>query len=264
MSIFRKRKVALALGGGAARGLANLGVLKVFEEERIPIDLVVGTSIGGLIGAAYCLGVPIGVMEKSALNFKLGKLVDLGLSNTAITKGKKLARIVAEFTDKKTFADARIPFAITATDIETGDELVYTKGNLQDIVRASCSWPGIFPPVKIYGRKLADGGIRNSIPVKMARRLGATTVIAVDIGFCVRKGEIKNLIQMFIQSIQIMGEELDEYQSMQADIIIKPKLTNIDQLAFNRAKEAIREGEAAARKSINAIRKKVGRVLWKR
>ena len=171
-----------------------------------------------------------------------------------------------KFTDKKDFKDANIPIAITTTDIETGEELVHTKGPLQKLIKASCSWPGIFPPVVIEGRKLGDGGIRNSIPVKAAKRLGATHVIAVDIGFCVKRGKIDNLFQMFMQSIQILGEELDSYQSMQADVVIKPKLHNIDQFAFQHGKEAVQDGEKAARKAIPQIKRKLklNFNLWKR
>jgi len=265
MGLFKKQKVALALGGGAARGFANIGVLKVLEREKVPLDLLVGSSIGGLMAAAYSLGTSIEQLEAVALEFSNDKLVDFSISKTAILKGEKLQSIIKDFTDDKGFEDAKIPIAITTTDIETGEELMHTKGDLQRILQASCSWPGIFPPVMIDGRKLTDGGIRNSIPVKMAIELGATKVIAVDIGFCVKKGEIDNLFQMFIQSVQILGEELDRYQSMQADVIIRPKLTGIDQVAFDRAKDVIRDGEEAAENAIHTIRKKLGlkRGLWR-
>ncbi|UCD55444.1 MAG: patatin-like phospholipase family protein [Candidatus Omnitrophota bacterium] len=265
MAMFKKRKIALALGGGAARGIANIGALKVLERERIPIDLIIGSSIGGLIGASYALGVPTYRMEEAALKFSVDELTDFAISKNSLVKGEKLKKIIEEFTDKKGFKDARIPFAITTTDIETGEELVYTKGPLQKIIQASCSWPGIFPPVIIEGRKLGDGGIRNSIPVKMAKPLGATHVIAVEIGFCVKSGKIDNLFQMFMQSIQILGEELDSYQSMQADVIIKPKLHNLDQFAFDRAKEAVQDGEQAAKKAIPEIKRKLklNFNLWK-
>ncbi|MGB2705902.1 MAG: patatin-like phospholipase family protein, partial [Candidatus Omnitrophota bacterium] len=156
--------------------------------------------------------------------------------------------------------------AITTTDIETGEELVYTKGDLQQIIKASCSWPGIFPPVIIAGRKLTDGGIRNSIPAKMARQLGATVVIAVDVGFCVKAGKLENLFQLFIQSIQIMGRELDSYQSMEADVTIKPKLHDIDQFAFDQARRTISDGEDATMAVIPKIKKLLGLNigLWKR
>ncbi|MFH1381062.1 MAG: patatin-like phospholipase family protein [Candidatus Omnitrophota bacterium] len=267
MGLFEKEeKIALALGGGAARGLANIGVLKVLKKEKIPVDLLIGSSIGGLIAAAYALGVPIADIEKSALKFTFKKIADFHLSNKSIFRGRKLEAIVEEFIGNKNFADTWIPLAITTTDIETGEELVHTRGNLQKIIRASCSWPGIFPPVTIKGRKLADGGIRNSIPVKMAKHLGAKKIIAVAIGFAVKKGRVDNLFQMFIQSIQILGEELDTYQSMQADVIIKPKLHDIDQFGFHHAKRAIKDGEEAAKKAIPEIRKKLklGRGLWRR
>jgi len=266
MSIFKKQKIVLVLGGGAARGIANIGVLRVLEKERVPVDLIVGSSIGGLIGAAYCMGTPIYKMEKAALSFTWNKLADFAISRQAILKGKRLEKVIHEFTDRKGFQDARIPLAIMTTDIETGEELVHTKGNLQKTILASCSWPGIFPPVTIKGRKLVDGGIKNSIPVKMAKRLGATKIIAVDIGFCVKKGKIDNLFQYFIQSIQILGEELDSYQSTQADVVIKPELKNIDQFAFYRAKKAMADGEKAAKEAMPAMRKKIkfNSGLWKR
>lgn len=258
MRLLKKRKIALALGGGAARGLANIGVLKVLERERIPLDLIVGSSIGSFVGAGYGIGVPTYRMEEAALKFSVDSLTDFSLSRTSVLKGKKLEKVIREFTDGKTFEDSQIPLAITTTDIETGEELVYTRGDLQELIKASCSWPGIFPPVMIGGRKLVDGGIRNSIPSKMARRLGATVVIAVDVGFCVKTTKLENLFQLFIQSIQIMGKELDAYQSMQADVVIKPKLHNIDQFAFEQARRAISDGEDAAQAAIPQIRKILG------
>jgi len=265
MSIFKKRKIVLVLGGGSARGFANIGVLKVLEQERIPIDLIIGSSLGALTAALYSLGMPTHRMEEAAFQFTADKLTDLSISKMSLLKGKKLAKVIEELLEKKGFSDTRIPLAITTTDIETGEELVHTKGNLHKLVLASCSWPGIFPPVEIDGRKLVDGGIRNSIPVKMAKQLGATKIIAVDIGFCVKKGKIENLFQLFIQSIQILGEELDTYQSMQADVVIKPKLHNIDQLAFDKSTQAIRDGEEAAKAAIPEIRKKLNLDfgLWK-
>lgn len=257
MGLLRKRKIALALGGGSARGIANVGVLKVLERERIPIDLIVGSSIGSLIGAMYAMGIPTYKIEKTALKISTNKIADFRFSRHSLLKGEKLANIIKEYTGEKKFSDALVPLAITTTDIETGEELLHTKGDLQKILKASCSWPGIFPSVLIDGRQLTDGGIRNSIPVKMAKRLGATFVIAVDIGFCAKKGHLDNIFQLFIQSIQILGEELDTYQSKEADVIIKPKLHGIDQFAFHRAKQAIADGEEAAEKAIREIRKKL-------
>jgi NTE family protein len=265
MMFGKKHKIAVALGGGAARGFANIGVLKVLERERVPVDLIIGSSIGALGGALYGLGVPTYRMEEIAMKFTWDRLTDFSISRTALLKGKKLEKLVNDLTDHKSFSDMQIPVAITTTDIETGEEMVHTKGDLQKLIIASCSWPGIFPPVEVDGRKLVDGGIRNSIPVKMAKRMGATKIIAVDIGFCVKVGKLDNLFQMFIQSIQILGEELDNYQSMQADVIIKPRLHGIDQFAFDRASQAIRDGEEVTEKALPLIRKELGMSfgLWK-
>jgi len=260
MDLFKKQKVALVLGGGSARGFANIGVLKVLDRERIPIDIIIGSSVGALAGTLYSLGVSPFEMEEMALRFTWDKLVDLSISRMAMLKGKKLESIISELIAGKGFSDTRIPLAITTTDIETGEELAHTKGNLQKLVLASCSWPGIFPPITIDGRKLTDGGIRSSIPVKTAKKLGATKIIAVQIGFCVKKGKLDNLFQMFVQSVQILGEELDHYQSMQADVIIEPKLHNIDQFAFDRTKQSIRDGEDATEAVLKELKQKVGTV----
>jgi len=264
MALFKKSKVALALGGGSARGLANVGVLKVLEREKVPIDCIVGSSIGALIGTAHSLGVPTYRMEEFALKFSWDKLADFSISKTSLMQGKRLEKTISEIIDKKTFKDTRIPMVITTTNLETGEEEYHTKGDLQKLVQASCSWPGIFPPVIIDGKKLVDGGIRNSVPVKAAKKLGATKIIAVELGFCVRNGIVDNIFQAFIQSIQILGEELDKYQSMQADVVIKPRLKDIDQFAFHKAKEAIRDGEDATERAMPEIRKKLGINLWKR
>ena len=258
MAFFKKRKIVLALGGGAARGLANVGVIKVFEREGIPLDLVVGSSIGALIAAGYCLGIPTYRVEKTCLEFTTAKLTDLSVSRKGFLKGKKLEDLICSFIEGRTFEDTKTPLAVTTTDVETGEEVVFTKGNLEKVLLASCSWPGIFPAIEINGRKLVDGGIRNSIPVKNAHDLGATFVIAVHIGFCVKTTALDNPFQLFIQSIQILGEELDRYQTMNADVIIKPALIDLDQFGFDRAKEAITDGEKAAEEALPEIKKKLG------
>ncbi|MDD5439211.1 MAG: patatin-like phospholipase family protein [Candidatus Omnitrophica bacterium] len=254
---FKKRKIAIALGGGAARGFANIGVLKVLEREHIPIDLVIGSSMGALVGAVYSLGRPVSYLQEEAEKFSWREITDMTIPRVAMTKGEKLAKVVGKFTEGKSFDECRIPTAITATDIRTGQELLYTSGNLQKIVIASCSWPGFFPPVRIDGRLLADGGLRHSVPVKWAKDLGATFVIAVRVGFEPQNIAASNIFQLMIQSIQIMGEELDKYQSMRADVIVEPSLKGITQLDFHKAKEIIANGEKAAEKVIDIIKRKL-------
>ncbi len=261
MRLFRKRKTVLVLGGGAARGLSNLGVLKVMERhfgrDNMPFDMMVGTSIGSLIGAAYCAGTPIDELEEEAVKFGWPTLLDLGFHPTGFIKGDKLENIITEMIRNKGFDDLRIPFAVTTTDIETGQELVHTSGDLIRLVRASCSWPGFFSSVRIDGRLLADGGLRNTIPTKAAYGFGATFVIAVNPGFAVKNQKIDNALKALLQSFQIMGDELNAYQARAADVVIKPVLKDIDQFDFDKAAFIIQQGETAAEKQVKKIKRRL-------
>lgn len=251
----KKRNVTLVLGGGSARGMAHIGVLKVLEREHVPINRIVGTSMGALIGAAYSIGVSLQTMEEKAYKFSMNRLLDPTMPKMGLLAGDKLEAVIRELIDEKGFADCRTPLAIVTTDIENGEEVVYQEGDLVRIVRASCSWPGIFNPVRIGNRLLCDGGIKNSVPTKIAKTLGSSYIIAVDAGFCVRRGKIENMIQMIVQSFQITGEELNKYQAREADVIIKVDMPGIDQAAFNKAAEMVKKGAEAAESKIGQIRK---------
>lgn len=261
MGLLRKRKIVLALGGGSARGLAHIGVLKVFERhfgrDKMPFDMIIGTSIGSLIGAAYCLGMPVNELEEKALGFNWPTMVDPGLYATGLIKGDKLERVISNIIGEKGFREMKIPFALTTTDIETGEELVHTSGDLVKLIRASCSWPGVFNAVELDGRLLVDGGVRNSIPTKAAYALGATFVVAVNPGFAVRHQRIKHVMEAIIQFIQIMGEELNSYQAKVSDIAIKPELHDVDQFGFDKARIIIDSGEVAAEKEIGKLKRKL-------
>jgi len=256
LSLFRKKKVALVLGGGSARGIAHIGVMRVLQEARIPIDYVVGTSIGAMVGAAYCVGVSVESMDKKARAFSWEKLFDPVFPKIGLIEGNKLEQVIQDIIENKEFSDARIPLAIVTTDIEKNEEIYFTSGDLKKLVRASCSWPGVFNPVVIDNRLLVDGGVKNSVPTKIAQALWPDAfIIAVDVGFCVKKGKIDNILQIMLQTFQIMGEELNGYQASSADIVIRPDLAEIDQISFNRANELIEQGAEAARQSISRIKK---------
>lgn len=261
MNLFRKHKTILVLGGGGARGLSNIGVLKVLErhigKDNMPFDMIIGTSIGSLIGAAYCLGIEPVELERMAGEFNWHNIVDIAFHSTGLVKGERFEGIISEMIRGKSFADMRTPFALTTTDLDTGEEFVHTSGDLVKLIRASCSWPGIFSAVEINGRHLVDGGVRNSIPTKAAKKFGATFILAVNPGFAVMKMKVKNAIKSLIQSVQIMGEELNFYQSGNADIVIKPELGGLDQFDFDKAEVIIREGEIAAEEKIKEIRQKL-------
>jgi len=177
-----RRKIGLALGSGAARGLSHIGVLKVIAETGVGIDAVAGTSIGAFIGALYAAGVPLPQMEEVARNVdwkQLAKLLDPALPTSSLIDGKKVARFMAELLPVRTFEELQIPLAVVATDIETGEMLVIKKGNLLPALQAAISFPGIFPPVRFGDRFLVDGGLCNPVPVDVVRELGADLVIGV-------------------------------------------------------------------------------------
>jgi len=197
-------------------------------------------------------------MEEMAAAFTWNRLLDPVMPKMALLAGDKLENIIHELTDSKTFRDCKIPLSIVTTDIETGEEVVLKSGDLQKAIRASCSWPGIFRPVKIDGRFLVDGGVKNSVPTKFALDGKTDYVIAIDVGFCVRHGKIVNIMQMILQSFQIMGHELNKWQAKEADTVIEVDLGDLDQAAFDRARDAIREGFRAAESKIHKIKKDLG------
>lgn len=246
----QERKVALVLGGGAARGFAHLGVLKVFKRENIPTDLIVGTSIGSLIGAIYALDLPLEEAIHRALRMSWKAVVDVTISKMSLAEGRRLEDIIIESVHGKNFEDAKIPIAAVATNIENAQETVFTEGNLVQSIRASCSLSGIFNPVRIGEHLYVDGGVVNPVPVSVARRLGGRFIIAVDVGYCVRVGKVENIFQVIYQSFQIMGKEMSAYQVMAASELIQPKLGDMDQFAFHRAQEAIAAGEEAAENAL--------------
>ncbi|MDD5634108.1 MAG: patatin-like phospholipase family protein [Candidatus Omnitrophica bacterium] len=259
-NIFRKHKRILVLGGGGARGFVSVGVLKSLEKhfgKDIPFDMVIGTSMGSLIGASFCLGKDAATLEKMALEVNWPRLIDLGFNLTGLVKGERMEEIIRSTIDDKLFSEMKIPFALTTTDIETGEELVHTEGDLGKLIRASCSWPGIVSAVNIDGRLLVDGGVRNSIPTKAAKAFDATFILAVDPGFGVDNQKPKNAFKALVQSLQIMGEELNNYQCLAADVVIKPTLKDIHQFDFEKVAIIIRQGEKAADAKIAELKKKL-------
>ena len=174
--------LGLALGSGAARGLAHIGVLKVLEEENIPIKIIAGTSIGAFIGAMYSAGVPVAEMEKVALEIdwrSMARLLDPILPTSGLTDSNKLVAFMADLLPARDFADLNYAMAITATDIDTGESIIIKQGDLLEALRASLAFPGIFTPVRFGNRFLVDGGLCKPIPTDVARHLGADKVIGV-------------------------------------------------------------------------------------
>lgn len=195
-----KHRLGLALGSGAARGLAHIGVLKVLEEANIPIDIITGTSMGALIGAMYAAGVPVVQMEQVALEIdwrSMAKLLGPVIPISGLTDGKKLVAFMAELLPAREFKDLRQPLAVTATDINTGEAIIIKQGDLLEALRASLAFPGIFPPVRFGKRFLVDGGLCKPLPTDVARHLGAEKVV----GVCTIPAVIKKTPETFLPSI---------------------------------------------------------------
>lgn len=268
------KKIGLALSGGAARGLAHVGVISVLHEEGIPIDMIAGTSAGAIMGAVYASGRNPDVMKDFALDTnwkKTGAMIDPSFPKTGLIKGRKLKKLLASFVGGNIrFSDLKIPLACVATDIDTGEEIIIKRGSVPDALRATVSIPGIFTVVKREGRYLVDGGLTTPVPVNVARNMGADFIIAVNVNPDVsgRMGKTSrrrveankepNIFQVMMQSIYITTHSLALNNMADADVVIEPDLAHIGASEFSRAPETVELGEQAAREAIPEIKRKLG------
>jgi NTE family protein len=246
-------KIALVLGAGAAKGFSHIGVLKVLETHRIPIHMIVGTSAGSLVGSFYASGFNAFQLQTLALSVEKGDIVDFIIPDNGFIQGIKLAEYVNKTLKNTPLEKLDIPFYAVATDIQSGQEVVFGKGNTGAAVRASCSIPGVFRPVKIGDRIYVDGGVVSPVAVDAAKRQGADIVIAVDISSDVESTKPENTIETILQAINIMYSQLANLQCSRADVVIKPKVGHIGSSDFSKRHEAILEGEKAAAEAIPKI-----------
>jgi NTE family protein len=256
-----KPRVALVLGGGAARGFAHIGVIRALEQEKIPIDLIVGTSVGSLIGAIYASDVNSFELEWTAFMLEKDTLFDYGIFNVltglGAAKGDKLEEFAKSKISAANIEDLRIPFAAVATDLNRGTRVVLDKGPVARAVRASSAIPGVFPPVDHQGKFLVDGGVVDSIPVSVAREKGADMVIAVDIGESVINFNITNVVDVMLQSITIMAAENAKNRKRDADVLITPKIGDVGMLDFGQKKRCMQAGIEAAQKMMPEIKSRI-------
>ncbi|MBP2688236.1 MAG: Patatin [Deltaproteobacteria bacterium] len=246
-------KVAVVLGGGAAKGFAHVGVLKVLEANRVPVHMVVGTSVGSLVGSLYAYGYSSYDLQKVAMGLEKGDLADLTVPDNGFVKGEKLEAYVNRMVRDTTMEHLRTPFYAVATDIGSGQETVFGKGNTGSAVRASCAIPGVFRPVRIGDRTYVDGGLVSPVAVDAARRMGANVVIAVDITGDVDGSVPEGTLDTIFHSINVMYSKIAADQLSRADVVIRPKVGYIASGDFTKRHEAILEGEKAAQEALSRI-----------
>jgi NTE family protein len=245
--------IAVVLGAGAVKGFAHIGVLKILESQKIPIHMIVGTSVGSLVGSLYAYGYDAYNLQMIAYALERDDLIDITLPDNGFVKGEKLENYVNRMVRGTPIEKFRIPFHAVATNIQTGEEMVFGTGNAGMAVRASCSIPGIFKPARISGKTYADGGIVSPLAVDVARRYGADVVIAVDISTGPVATIPQGTVETILQSVDIMYAKIAALQIPRADVVIKPIVSHIGSTDFTRKHEAILEGEKAALAAMPAI-----------
>ena len=249
----RRPRVGLALAGGFARGIAHIGVLRVFREAAIPVDVVSGTSVGALIGAGYCGGTSLEEMERIARETKFTDFGRWTPSWLGLATNNRLEQFLARITPVQSFEDLQKPLAISATDINMGLPVYYYGGPIGPALRASCAYPGLFVPVKYEGRTLVDGFLTALVPVEGTLLLGAELVIAVYLEAAM-DGEPRTFTEVLSRSFTIIQRHADLEWRKQTDIVIEPNVTPFAWDDFSRTGELIRAGEEAALKALPRIR----------
>ncbi len=250
---------SLALGGGFARGFAHLGVLQVLEQNHIPISHIAGTSVGSILGAAYASGAPLARIIETCRTLRFRDIARWRVSRLGLASNQRLGNLIERVFESRRFEDLRIPLAVVATDLNSGEPVVFTQGNLVDAIRASCAFPGLFEPVEIGTRCLADGGLVAPVPTRAARDLGAATVIGVSVGMQDgHRGAPTNIFQVVSRAVSAAQKHQLEIWERHADLVLRPDVQSLAWDDFDRADEAIAAGAAAALRALPRIEKMLG------
>jgi len=254
-------RVAVVLSGGGARGLAHIGVLRVFEEEGVPVDIVVGTSVGALIGALYAAGIPVDKIEKLGENVGWNDMADVSWASflqlfltERMLPTEKMEKYIADNIGTMRFDQLNIPFACVATDLVTGERVIFRDGEVALAARASATVPGIFDPVEYRHRFLVDGGLFDNIPTDVAKLLGADIVIAIAVSSDFSKNSISSVYRVLTQAIYIQGRVLDNEHLKIADFVIRPDVGDVSAMDLGRSRECIEAGIRAARASLPGLK----------
>src|SRR5271155_862275 len=252
--------LGLALGGGFARGFAHLGVLQVLEQNHIPISYMAGTSVGSILGAAYASGAPLARIIATCRTLRFRDIARWRVSRLGLASNHRLGDLIEQVFESRRFEDLQIPMAVVATDLASGEPVVFTHGNLSEAIRASCAFPGLFEPVKIGTRCLADGGLVAQVPTRAARDLGAAHVIGVSVGTDDgRRGAPSNIFQVVCRAVSAAQKHQLEIWEREADLVLRPDVQSLAWDDFDRADEAIESGAAATRLALPRIQKYLAR-----
>jgi len=258
----KKPKIGLALGGGAARGFAHIGVIKTLEAQGIKPDLVVGTSAGSVIAALYASGNPGTELNRMALTLDEASITDWALPFSGkfggMIKGDALQSTVNRLVKNQRIENMPIPLGIVATDLQTGAGILFQRGDTGQAVRASCSVPGIFQPSVINGREYVDGGLVSPVPVRYAKQMGADFVIAVNISTEPSTQDTSGTLGVLLQTTSIMGQSINHFELENAQVVIRPQLGTMKGTDFKSRNAAILAGEEATMAQMSQIKYRLG------
>lgn len=252
-----KPKIGLALGGGAARGFAHIGVIKALETNGITPDIVVGTSAGSVVGSLYAAGFGAFDLQKLAFQMEESAFKDWALFDRGLLKGEALEAFINKQVGNKPIEGLKRRFAAVATDLQNGEPAAFSAGNVGQAVRASSSVPGVFSPVVIRGREYVDGGLVSPVPARTARNMGADIVIAVDISQRPSGKKGAGSVDVLLDTIAIMGNRIADYELRDADVVVTPNIKGLPAANFQQRHEAILEGERAGFGAIPRIRERL-------
>ena len=250
-------KIALVLGGGAARGFAHVGVIKMLESQGLAPDIIVGTSAGSVVGALYAAGITGFDLQRRALDLDEKSVSDWALPNRGFIKGESLQKYINDAVKGRAIDKLAKPLGVVATDLHSGESVVFRRGNTGMAVRASSSVPGVFQPVTIDGREFVDGGLTSPVPVKAARDMGADIVIAVDISQEPLRAKVQGTIDVLLQTFLIMGRTIAAQELQSADVVVSPATAELASANFDSRNLAILEGEKAALAAVPRIRERI-------
>jgi NTE family protein len=250
-------RIALVLGGGAAKGFAHIGVIKALESQGIKPDLVVGTSAGAVVGSLYASGISGFDLQRIALDLKESSFSDWSLPDRGFLRGEALQEFVNKQVQNRPLEKLTLPIAVVATDLQTGDSTVFQRGDTGMAVRASSTVPGLFQPVRINGKEYVDGGLSSPLPVHIARRLGADIVIASDISAKPALRKVQDTVDILLQTFTIMGNAIATQERQDADVVVKPDISKLNSTDFESRHLAILEGERSGLAAIPNLRQKI-------